>query len=119
MKNQSLIIVEKGFFMKIKNFFYNIKEKIFFGNKANSNNDIVNEQIVDKIEEKENKFKEYVKIDLKLSDNYQSKKEFLAEMNGNIEKLELLSIDRLIKLEKYYDDIIAKNNVVINKLNKG
>lgn len=41
---------------------------------------------------------------------------FLKEIEGNEEKLNMLSIDRLKKLEKYYDNIIAENDKKIKKL---
>ena len=43
---------------------------------------------------------------------------FLKEIEGNEEKLEMLSIDRLKKLEKYYNNIIEENNEKIKKLKK-
>ena len=44
------------------------------------------------------------------------KNNLLNEIEGNAEKLNILSIDRLQKLEKYYDDIIAENDKKIKKL---
>jgi len=35
---------------------------------------------------------------------------------GNEEALNLLSIERLKKLESYYDEVIEKNNRIINNL---
>lgn len=117
MKNQSLIVVENNIFSKIKKFFYNIKEKLFSKNKLNQ---MPNEEVEKKIGEqisKENNFREDIRIELKSSENPQNKKDFLSEINGNVEKLELLSTDRLRRLEKFYDGVIAKNKMLISKLN--
>lgn len=118
MKNQSLMVVENNIFSKIKKFFYNIKEKLFSKNKFN--NQTSNEQLETNVEEqssKDNNFREDIRIELKQSNNPQNKKDFLSEINGNVEKLELLSTDRLRRLEKFYDGVIAKNKMVISKLN--
>lgn len=44
------------------------------------------------------------------------KDNFLKEIEGNPEKLNMLSIDRLKKLEKYYDSVIEENDRKIKKL---
>ena len=41
---------------------------------------------------------------------------FLEEIKGNEEALNMLSIDRLKKLEKYYDSVIEENEKKIKKL---
>ena len=46
------------------------------------------------------------------------RKQFLKLIDENEEILEILSIDRLKKLEKYYDSIIEKNNEILKKLKK-
>lgn len=38
------------------------------------------------------------------------------QIEGNVEALEKLSTDRLLKLEKYYDEVILKNDKKIKKL---
>ena len=43
---------------------------------------------------------------------------FLKEIEGNEKILKMLSIDRLKKLEKYYNTIIEKNNEKIKVLKK-
>ena len=45
-----------------------------------------------------------------------AKKKFLKYIDGNVEALNLLSVDRLKKLEKYYDEIIKENEIKIKKL---
>lgn len=43
---------------------------------------------------------------------------FLKRVEGNEDALKMLSIDRLKKLEKYYNNIIEQNNEKIKKLKK-
>jgi len=115
MKNQSLMVVENNIFVKIKKFFYNLKDRFF------KNKEIVNEvnveQDITENQKVENNFRKEIKIDVKDSANPTAKKDLLEELNGNIEKLELLSTDRLRKLEKYYDNVIKQNEIRIKKLN--
>lgn len=115
MKNQSLMVVENNIFVKIKKFFYNLKDRFF------KHKEIVNEvnveQDINENQEVENNFRKEIKIDVKDSANPTAKKDLLEELNGNIQKLELLSTDRLRKLEKYYDNVIKQNEIKIKKLN--
>ena len=43
---------------------------------------------------------------------------FLKRVEGNEDALKMLSINRLKKLEKYYNNIIEQNNEKIKKLKK-
>ena len=61
-------------------------------------------------------FIDNIKIDTKVVDSVIDKKNFLEEIKGNEEVLNMLSIDRLKKLEKYYDSVIAENEKKIKKL---
>jgi len=45
------------------------------------------------------------------------KREFVEQFDNDIEKLRLLSVDRLIKLEEYYDSIIKENQTIIESYN--
>ena len=67
---------------------------------------------------KESKFFNDIKVDTTNIDKYMDKKKFLAYINGNIEALKMLSVDRLRKLTEYYDGVIEKNNKKIEKLKK-
>ena len=44
--------------------------------------------------------------------------DFLQKIDGNAEMLKMVSIDRLEKLDKFYDGIIKQNNAMIEKLKK-
>ena len=57
-----------------------------------------------------------MKVDSADIDNVINKKNFLEEIDGNVEALKLLSVDRLRKLEKYYDGVIKENEKKIKKL---
>lgn len=115
MNNKKMIVYKESFISKIKNFFKNL-----FGNKKREYDNIetkYNENIKEiNINEKEEKFLKEIKLDKDISDRVIKKKTFLEEIDGNIEMLNMLSIDRLKKLEEYYDAKIKQNNEKINKL---
>lgn len=46
------------------------------------------------------------------------KKNFLEYIDGNVEALKMLSVDRLEKLKEYYDSVIENNDRKIEKLKK-
>ncbi len=64
--------------------------------------------------------KNFLKNDLKVDTSYINKiidkKKFLKYIDGNIDALNLLSVDRLTELKKYYERNIEKNNKVIKQL---
>lgn len=115
--NKCMIVYKEGFFTKIGKFFKNL-----FGTRNKVEN--VNEELFyktneqSKIQNVQNNKKFLVEI--KISDNkifdIAKKKEFLEEINGNVEALNMLSIDRLKKLEQYYDEIIKQNDEKIKRL---
>ena len=74
------------------------------------------ENNADDTKEKQDMFINNLKIDKKNVDLVIEKKNFLEEINGNEEALNMLSIDRLKKLEEYYDEKIKQNNEKIKKL---
>lgn len=110
--NNSLIEYKESFIFKIKNFFkrifrkkdsymqvekiYNIKEKIQKSSQKKFMNDI--------------------KVDENVVNNFIEKKNFLKQIDGDEEMLNMLSIDRLQKLAEYYDSVIEENNRIIKKL---
>ena len=115
MNNNGLIEYKESFITKIRNFF-----KRLFGKKDNQYNNIQeksNVNISESInEEKKDSFITELSVDDKKINSVIEKKNFLQEIEGNEEKLNMLSIDRLQKLEKYYDNIIAENDKKIKKL---
>lgn len=114
MNNNGMIEYKESFITKIKNFF-----KRLFG-KSEKQYNYVQEESVNKIteekQERQSDFIDNIKVDTKVVNSVIDKKNFLEEINGNEEALNMLSIDRLKKLEKYYDSIIAENEKKIKKL---
>lgn len=107
MNNNGMIEYKEGIISKIKNFF----KKLF----ENQEKQQINE-IKGKKEEKQETFINEIKVDGKVVDSVIERKNFLKEIDGNEEALNMLSIDRLKKLEEYYNNIIEQNNVKIKKL---
>ena len=65
-----------------------------------------------------NNFINNLKVDAKVTNAVIEKRKFLEKINGNEETLKMLSIDRLKRLEKYYNNIIEQNNKKIRNLKK-
>lgn len=59
-----------------------------------------------------------LKVDTKEINTIIERNKFLKKINGNESILRMLSVDRLKKLEKYYDNIIEQNNRQIMNLKK-
>lgn len=114
MNNNGLIEYKESFIKKIKNFF-----KRLFGQSEKQYN-YIQEELVNEIskerQERQSEFVDNIKVDTKAVNSVINKKNFLEEIKGNEEALNMLSIDRLKKLEKYYDSVIAENEKKIKKL---
>ncbi len=63
-----------------------------------------------------NKFIDSIKVDLSATNRILERDKFLEEIDENKDMLNMLSFDRLMKLEKYYENIIKQNNEKIKKL---
>ncbi|MCI8637530.1 MAG: hypothetical protein HFJ36_06970 [Clostridia bacterium] len=63
-----------------------------------------------------NNFIDKVKVDENVANTVIERNKFLKQIEGNEAILNMLSIERLYKLEKYYDDIIEQNEQKIKKL---
>ena len=63
-----------------------------------------------------NNFTDKVKVDENVANIVNERNKFLKQIDGNEAILNMLSIERLYKLEKYYDDIIEQNEQKIKKL---
>ena len=109
MKNNEMIKYKESFIYKIKSFL-----KKIFGRQKYSN--IQEELVNQEVKEKTNSFIDTLKVDEKLVDAVVERKKFLKEIEGNEKALNMLSMDRLKKLEEYYDNIIEQNNAKIKKL---
>lgn len=113
-KNTSMIKYKENIITKIRNFF----KRMFGKNEENYNvaeNNNVEANII-KNDTAEKKFFEDLKVDPSETNKVIDKRKFLEEIDGNVDALKLLSIDRLRKLEKYYDGIIEENEKTIQKL---
>lgn len=114
MNNNGMIEYKESFITKIKKFF-----KRLFGKKEEQDNYVQQEHVNEISEEKNERLSDFIdniKVDIKGVDFVIDKKNFLEEIKGNEELLNMLSIDRLKKLEKYYDSVIAENDKKIRKL---
>ena len=115
MSNNRMIEYKESFITKIRKFFKRLFSKK--DNQYNSMHEKINENVNEYInDEKKDEFIIELSVDNKKINNVIEKKNFLEEIEGNEEKLNMLSIDRLQKLEKYYDNIIAENDKKIKKL---
>lgn len=115
MSNNSMIEYKKSFISKIKDFFRNLfKSKKETNTYTSEVSELNNETIIFK----ENEFFNDIKVDTSDIDKYMNKKNFLEYIDGNVDALNLLSVDRLRKLKEYYDGIIEENNKIIDKLRK-
>lgn len=117
MDNNGMIEYKENFIIKIKNFF-----KKLFGKDEQQYASMkkVSIESLDKLdkEEKQDKFINEIKVDTKEIENVLKQDNLLKELNGNVEALNMLSIDRLRILEKYYDEVIKRNNTIIKNLKK-
>ena len=114
MNNNGMIEYKESFITKIKNFF-----KRLFGKSEEKYNYILEEPVNEITEEKlerQSNFIDNIKVNTKEVNFVIDKKNFLEEIKGNEGALNRLSIDRLKKLEKYYDSVIAENEKKIKKL---
>lgn len=115
MNNNGLIEYKENFISKIKNFF-----KEIFGKSKEHYNHMQKESIneLKKDNNLQNNIINDLKVNVKATNTVIERNNFLKEIEGNEEALKMLSIDRLKKLEKYYNNIIEKNNEKIRKLKK-
>lgn len=117
MKNNDMIEYKEGFIFKIKRFFNNIFKKSKKQEVSEFQSNISDKSVVD-FNKVENEFFNNIKVDPSNVDKVVDKKKFLEYIDGNVEALKMLSIDRLRKLKEYYDGVIEENNKIIEKLKK-
>lgn len=110
MSNNSMIEYKKSFISKIKDFFRNL----FKSKKETYTSELNNDVTISK----DSEFFNDIKVDTSDIDKFMDKKNFLEYIDGNVEALNKLSIERLKKLKEYYDGIIEENDKIINKLKK-
>ena len=107
MSKKEMIVYKENFISKIKKFFKNL-----FGHKKRNNDSIetvVNENIKEiNINKKEENFLKDIKVDTDVSDRVIKKKTFLEEIDGNIEMLNMLSIDTVVLKIWEYTELFIK-----------
>lgn len=117
MNNKGIIEYKESFISKIKKYFKNL-----FKNKKEENNYVAEISNLNDTEittdRKESGFSNDIKVDTSDIDKYMDKKNFLEYIDGNVDALKMLSIDRLRKLKEYYDGVIENNNKIIENLKK-
>lgn len=117
MKNELLPTIKKdNIFTKIKKFIMkilgkeNIEERNFKENNLENNNTIIEEK---------NEFVENMKLSqnkLNTIQNEYEKDKFIKQLENDTSILETLSIDRLEKLNNYYDELIEKEKIRLKKV---
>ena len=117
MNNKGIIEYKEGFISKIKKFLKNLFKK-----KKEENNYVaeisnLNDAKITS-DQKESEFFNDIKVDTSDIDKYMDKKNFLEYIDGNVEALKMLSVDRLRKLKEYYDGVIENNDKIIENLKK-
>ena len=115
MNNNGLIEYKEGFISKIKKLFKKILGK------SEEHYNYMQQESINKLQ-KDNYLQNNIINDLKVNTKEINivieRNNFLKRIEGNEEALKMLSIDRLKKLEKYYNNIIEQNNEKIKKLKK-
>ena len=117
MKNNDMIEYKENFISKIKRFLSNIFRKSKNQEVSKFQSEVSNESKVD-FNKVENDFFDNIKFDPSAANKVVEKKKFLEYIDGNVEALKMLSIDRLRKLKEYYDGVIEENNKIIEKMKK-
>ena len=114
MNEKGMIEYKESFITRIVKFF-----KRRFGRNEIESAYAQKEPINEIAEEKDEKNKDFInsiKVDVETVNPTIEKEMFLEKIKGNEELLNMLSIDRLKRLEKYYDEVIAENDEKIRKL---
>lgn len=117
MKNNDMIEYKENFIFKIKGFFSNLFKKSKKQTVNDFQLDASNENIFD-FNRVENDFFDNIKVEPSNINRVVTSKKFLEYIDGNVEALKMLSVDRLRKLKAYYDEVIKENNKIIEKLKK-
>ncbi len=114
MSNKGIIEYKESFVTKIKRAlkkFFKASEEQYNQVQKEHNNEIKKEPRVEQTE-----FTDKLKVDTKGVNAFAKRTTFLKEIEDNEEALNMLPIDKLKKLEKYYKDIVKKNEMEIKKI---
>ena len=117
MNNKGIIEYKEGFISKIKKFLKNLFKKKKEENDYVAEISNLNDAKITS-DQKESEFFNDIKVDTSDIDKYMDKKNFLEYIDGNVEALKMLSVDRLRKLKEYYDGVIENNDKIIENLKK-
>lgn len=111
MKRELILREKQNIFVKIRKFFYNMFHKTI------ENNDSI--QNINEIDMKKSCFIDDIKAEVDFSEIARGieTEEFLNKIKEDDTILESLSIDRLKKLEKFYEDRINKKKEILKNLN--
>lgn len=99
----------EGIFLRIRNFFLKI-----FGNKTNTvNESVVNSQVI-----KPKEIKDKNSIDIMKEENRKSREreQVLKQIEKNLSLIDDWPVEKLLKLEKVYDEKIEQYDVEIARL---
>ena len=114
MSNKGIIEYKESFITKIKrtlkNFLKALKKQCNQVQRENNN------EMNKKMQVEQTKFTDKLKVDTKGVNAFAKRTAFLKEIEDNEEALSMLPIDKLKKLEKYYEDIVKKNEMEIKKI---
>ena len=113
MKIKEMVKYKEKFIAKIRRFLINL-----FGKNKEEKKEIIKKSSIEYntsiTKEKNDKFINEIRDEEIIKKS--KKSEFLSGIDGNVEKLSLLSVERLRLLKKYYEDVIKENEEKIKKL---
>ena len=113
MKIKEMVKYKEKFIAKIRRFLINL-----FGKNKEEKKEIIKKSSIEYntsiTKEKNDKFINEIRDEEIIKKS--KKSEFLRGIDGNVEKLSLLSVERLRLLKKYYEDVIKENEEKIKKL---
>ena len=113
MDNNKLKKYKPKFITRIKEFFKNIFSKNI---KENSNIEEVQSVVVE--DNQRQKFLEQIEDKSNSASKVARKVEMLSKIENDENKLKEMSIEELKELSIYYNEIIERNNIIIEKLKK-
>lgn len=112
MKNE-LVPVKEGLFQKIKNWFLGIFES--------KKIEVIQGEIQSEVHEldKNTNFVKEIKVEVTHEPQKKmEKEEFVAQLETDKSLLQSLSIDRLKKINEYYDEMIEKEEIKLKRINQ-
>ena len=96
MKNNSMIEYKEGFISKIRRFFSTLFKKNKKEEEKEIQLNVLEENATEDFDKVENEFFDNIKVDSCDVNKVIDKKNFLEYIDGNVEALKMLSVDRLV-----------------------